>query len=310
MIALVGQSGSVGNSICACGGIDRCFDSDNVKEAYGLKPDLLIYAGLGETWELNSLAPAAYIERIIQSEKDIWQIEPKHVVLISTIDVFRTTEGVDENTVVDITKLHPFGHNRYLLEEWTRDYDPEALIIRLPVPFGERVRGNFIFDMIDRIPGEVNPLKYKTMARKFKMLNQYYTEEERPELRETFRKLGFTAVDLNDSRSRFQFYPLSRLWDDIRIGLENDIRLWHAATEPVSTAEVYQAIYGEEFMNHVAGPPADYDCRTIYDALFGGRDGYICGKEDIIRQIKTFVEEQTALLAGTDGQKEKDGEKE
>ena len=178
MIALVGQSGSVGNSICVCGGIDRCFDSDNVKEAYGLKPDLLIYAGLGETWELNSLAPAAYIERIIQSEKDIWQIEPKHVVLISTIDVFRTTEGVDENTVVDITKLHPFGHNRYLLEEWTRDYDPEALIIRLPVPFGERVRGNFIFDMIDRIPGEVNPLKYKTMARKFKMLNQYYTQEE------------------------------------------------------------------------------------------------------------------------------------
>ena len=49
---------------------------------------------------------------------------------------------------------------------------------------------------------------------------------------------------------------------------------------------------GKEFINELGGIPADYDYRTIYDDLFGGKGGYICGKETVMEDIKKFVEER------------------
>ena len=38
--------------------------------------------------------------------------------------------------------------------------------------------------------------------------------------------------------------------------------------------------------------PARYDFRSRYAELFGGRDGYIFSKEQVLAEIKTFMEEQ------------------
>lgn len=62
------------------------------------------------------------------------------------------------------------------------------------------------------------------------------------------------------------------------------------ATEPVSAAELYKALTGEVFKNELKGTPARYDFRTTYAAKFGGKAGYICSKEEILADIKMFVE--------------------
>ena len=105
-----------------------------------------------------------------------------------------------------------------------------------------------------------------------------------------FRALGFSALNFTDSRSIYQFYNLGRLWADIQTALDKGIKLWHPATEPVSAGEVYKYLTGNEFVNELGGILADYDYRTIHDDKFGGNNGYICGKEQVLREIKEFVE--------------------
>ncbi len=310
MVALAGCKGIVGRNLSASGNIDRGFDSEHIEEAYGLRPELLIYAGL---WEKNEkderISPAADIARIIEAEQEIWQIGPKKLVLISTVDVFREPKGVDENTEIDTDHMRAYGHGRYLLEKWVRQFRPDALIVRLPAIYGNPLERNFIYDMVNLIPPMLDPEIFRKLVRKAPELRSYYslrkdgffwhgelTAEEKGTLRQTFRRLGYTSLNFTDSRSRFQFYPLARLWDDIQIAMRNDVRLWHAVTQPVTAAEICRAVDGEEFDNLLGGTPADYDCRTVYDELFGGCRGYLWEKQKVLRQLVLFVEEQRKRL--------------
>lgn len=65
--------------------------------------------------------------------------------------------------------------------------------------------------------------------------------------------------------------------------------MWHPATEPVSAGEIYEYLTGKSFKNELEGVPADYNYRTVNDALFTGKDGYICDKNKILEEIKEFT---------------------
>ena len=62
MVALVGYTGFVGSNIYAKGQIDQVYNSKNIEEAYGLKPDLLIYSGLRAEKYLANNAPEKDME--------------------------------------------------------------------------------------------------------------------------------------------------------------------------------------------------------------------------------------------------------
>ena len=116
------------------------------------------------------------------------------------------------------------------------------------------------------------------------------SDDEKEELKERFRALGFSALNFTDSRSIYQFYNLRRLWGDIQIALNAGITLWHPATEPVSAAEIYEYLTGEKFVNELDGEPADYNYKTLYAQTFGGTDEYICNQESVLKDIKKFIE--------------------
>lgn len=305
MTALVGYTGFVGSNIYAEGTFDAVYNSKNIEEAYGTNPDLLIYAGLRAEKYLANNAPEKDMELIIQAEENIQKINPQKLVLISTIDVFKVPKDVDENSKIDIVGLHAYGYNRYQLELWVRQNYPDALIIRLPGLFGINIKKNFIYDFINLIPSMLTAKKMAELDKIDKELKLFYqlqdngfykvitlNDEQKRILKEKFLKIGFTALNFTDSRSVYQFYPLSRLWNDIQIALDNDIKLWHPATEPISTAELYEYLTGEKFMNELAGIPADYNYKTIYADIFGGMNGYICKKEEILEYILRFVKER------------------
>ena len=52
---------------------------------------------------------------------------------------------------------------------------------------------------------------------------------------------------------------------------------------------MYEYLTGNSFVNELGGTPADYDYKTVHDAIFGGSNGYICKKEDVLKDIKEFV---------------------
>lgn len=301
MNALVGYTGFVGSNLYEAGEFDAVYNSKNIQEAFGTNPDLLIYAGLRAEKYLANNEPKKDLEQIRIAENNILRINPKKLVLISTIDVFKKPSGVDENSVIETDGLHAYGYNRYLLECWVRENYSDALIIRLPGLFGKNIKKNFIYDFINVIPFMLKEDKYLELSQRNPEIMNYYVkqdngfykvsvkDEEREGLKNMFKESGFSALNFTDSRSRYQFYYLRNLWADINTALKAGIKLWHPATEPVSAEELYKYLTGEEFVNELDGIPADYDYRTIHDAAFGGSSGYISDKAKVLKDIKRFV---------------------
>lgn len=300
--ALVGYTGFVGSNICENERFDGMYNSRNVEEAYGTKPDLLVYAGLRAEKYLANHEPEKDLELINQAENNIMQIAPKKLVLISTVDVLKNPAGADENTLINTEGLNAYGANRYVLEQFVRKEYPEALIIRLPGLFGKNIKKNFIYDYMNRIPFMLTETKMKELEKKDLEIKWYYKlqnngfykvneldNDEKDILREKFNAIGFSALNFTDSRSVYQFYPLSHLWKDINVALEHNIHLFHPATEPISAGELYEYLTGKTFKNELAGKPAYYDFRTIHDKIYGGKNGYISSKQEVMEEIKNFV---------------------
>lgn len=301
MNALVGFTGFVGSNLYACGKFDQAFNSKNIEDAYGTSPDLLIYAGVRAEKYLANDNPSKDVAQILDAENNIKKIHPKKLVLISTVDVFKSPVGVDENSAIETDGLHAYGYNRHQLELWVRGNYPDALIIRLPALFGANIKKNFLYDYMNVIPTMLKDSKFDELAQKEPILKAYYEplgngfykvdvpDDKRDSLKEVFGRLGFSALHFTDSRSRFQFYNLRCLWNDIQEALASDLKLCHLVTEPVSAGDLYEYLSGKKYTNIKNRKPADYDCRTVYGKIFNGGNGYIDTAENVMKQIKQFV---------------------
>lgn len=304
MRALVGYTGFVGSNIYAAGEFDAAYNSKNIADAYGTDPELLIYAGLRAEKYLANHTPEKDQALIFQAEDNIRRINPKQLILISTIDIFKTPKDVDETSEIDTVGLHPYGYNRYQLELWVRDRYPDALIIRLPGLFGKNIKKNFIYDYIHRIPFMLTEAKFNELVKVDPKIKKYYhyqdngffkvdvVDKERTKLKEILQKMGFSSLHFTDSRSSYQFYNLENLWGDIQVALKAGIRLLHLATEPVSVSELYEYLAEEKFVNEITDTPADYNYKTVYDMIFGGKEGYVKNKRQVLKDVREFVERE------------------
>ena len=202
--------------------------------------------------------------------------------------------------------LLPYGRNRLHLERLVQDTYRDALIVRLPGLFGKNIKKNFIYDLIRVIPSALTVEKFAQLSQSSPMLSDYYSpdnhgffqcrpliKQESKKLKEEFLRLGFTALHFTDSRGQFQFYHLSHLWGHIQIALRHSIPLLNLATEPLTAAQIYRFILGEDFINEIPEKPVPlYDFYTKYDSFFGGKGGYLYSKNTLLEEIRTFVEGQ------------------
>lgn len=302
MKSLVGFTGFVGSNIAAKGNFDGLYNTKNIESAYGTNPELLIYAGIrAEKFYANN-DPKKDFENIVVAFDNIKKIQPKKLVLISTIDVYKDPNQVDENTDIELDGLEPYGYNRYQLECMVRKEYPNALIIRLPGLYGKNIKKNFIYDAIHIIPSLLKVEKYEELTKKSSLIAASYIQQDEKfykckvakeniaALKEEFLKVGFSALNFTDSRGNFQFYNLSNLWEHIQIALENNIKLLNLATEPVNIGELYSYIFGDPFVNEISKHVPNYNYKTIHDKVFKGSTGYLIDKDKVLQDIKQFVE--------------------
>ena len=95
----------------------------------------------------------------------------------------------------------------------------------------------------------------------------------------------------------FQFYNLARIGKDIDTALAAELSLVNFATEPVTVREVARHAFGIEFANDLGRLPPRYDVRTKHAAIFGGSDGYLESREQVLDGLKSFVESERNRLS-------------
>ena len=177
MNALVGSTGFVGSNLYTPERFQAAYHSKNIADAYGTEPDLLVYAGVRAEKYLANHDPEKDMENIRLAERNIAEIRPRRLVLVSTVDVFRNSAGADEAAPVETAGLHPYGLHRYRLEQWVRENHPDALVVRLPALFGKNLKKNFIYDYIHRIPSMLTREKFAELSGREPRLNRYYAAQ-------------------------------------------------------------------------------------------------------------------------------------
>lgn len=145
--ALIGYTGFVGGNLLAQRSFDACYNSSNIEEISGRTFDLVVCAGApAEKWKANA-DPERDLVSIERLAGSIAGSRSRHIVLISTVDVFGYPIGVDEDSRVPTEGLHAYGRNRRLLEELIASRF-ETTIVRLPGLYGPGLKKNVIFDLL------------------------------------------------------------------------------------------------------------------------------------------------------------------
>lgn len=301
---LVGSTGFVGANLLAKRPFDKALHSTDIAEAFGGNNGLVVYAGVPAAMFLANSDPAADLAVMQAARENLRRINAKKTVLISSIAVYADSRGKTEADDPAGEGLAPYGANRLQLEKWVREDHPDALIVRLPALYGIHLKKNFLYDLHTITPAMLREEKYRELAARCELVEKGYSPAENgfyklngsvsgAALREWFAAQSFNALAFTDSRSRYQFYDLGRLWEDIEACLQNDLRLVNLTTPPVSAAKVYTALTGKIWKNELDRAPFDYDLRSLYAGQLGGQGGYLCSEEDELRDIRTFMEEWT-----------------
>lgn len=146
---LIGFSGFVGTTICRQSTFEVLFNSKNIPSIEGHSFNLLVCAAApAQKWIANR-DPLADRQNIDSLVAHLRTVTCNTFVLISTVDVFKSPIGVDEDTPVDEEGLHAYGLHRRLLEKIVQNYFSNHLIVRLPGLVGPGLRKNVIFDFLN-----------------------------------------------------------------------------------------------------------------------------------------------------------------
>lgn len=192
-IAIIGHTGFVGQHLREAWPRAHLFNSKNIETIRNRHFDTVYCCGVyAKKWIANQ-HPEADSEQIKRLVDDLETIQCKCFVLISTIDVYDTSDAskVASGNSEQPMSSEPYGRHRYELEEWAR-CKFNAFIVRLPALFGLGLSKNALFDL---------------------------QHEHRLEF-------------INGADS-FQWYDLSRLAADIATSLEKNMRITDLFPAPI-----------------------------------------------------------------------------
>lgn len=254
--AIIGHTGFVGGNIAAQHHFDARFNSKNIEAIRGQQFHTLVVSGMpAAKWIANRdpLGDRAVLDRLWNC---ISTCTAECVVIVSTVDVYASPVGVDEDTLIEPIYVSSYGKHRLELEQRASEHFPHVLTVRLPGLFGPGLKKNAIYDLLHdnethKIPAE----------------------------------------------GSFQFYNLNRIWRDIETALGAGLKLVNFATEPVTVREVARRAFGIEFDNDPGGMPPRYEMWTKHAAIFGGHEGYLETREQVLAGIQEFVAAELRSLS-------------
>jgi hypothetical protein len=170
--ALIGFSGFVGSTLLKQAHFESLYRSTNICDLEDQSFDTVVCAGApAQKWIANR-EPEADRQKIDGLIAHLKTIQCKTFILISTVDVFKSPIGVDEDTAVDESGLHAYGLHRRLLEKFVESHLANPLIVRLPGLVGPRLRKNVIFDFLN--DNNLHAIDSRGVFQFYPMVNIWY----------------------------------------------------------------------------------------------------------------------------------------
>lgn len=247
--ALIGYTGFVGGNIDSQYQFDDKYNSSNIATIEGQEYDLVVSAAnRAEMWRINQ-EPEKDLAEINEFIGHIGKAKIKKLVLISTVGIYKDPNGANEDTQIETDGLLPYGANRYYLEQFCRD-NFDTTIVRLPGLFGEGLKKNVIFDLlndnnIDRI--------HKDGVYQYYNLGNIWSDIQ-------------TALDNNLPLVNLATPPVST---------EEVARECFGIEFTNAPADI---------------KPAFWDMHSKYADIYGGEGNYLYTKQQELDDIKAFVE--------------------
>ncbi|GAB3374893.1 NAD-dependent epimerase/dehydratase family protein [Azotobacter armeniacus] len=173
--ALIGFSGFVGSTLMVQTSFDSRYRSTNIRDIEGQTFDSIVCAGASAQKWIANRDPETDRRNIQDLIAPLETVRCRRFVLISTVDVFKTPSGIDEDSPVDESGLHPYGLHRRRLEQFVEHHFPEHLIVRLPGLVGPRLRKNVVFDLLN--DNNLQSVDSRSVFQFYPMVNLWYDIE-------------------------------------------------------------------------------------------------------------------------------------
>ncbi|MBN2975167.1 NAD(P)-dependent oxidoreductase [Pseudomonas lactucae] len=170
--SLIGYSGYVGGTLLKQESFTSLYRSTNIGDIDNQSFDTVVCAGApAQKWIANR-EPEADRQKIEALIAHLRTVKCQTFILISTVDVFKSPLGVDEDTPVDEADLHAYGLHRRLLEKFVEEHFPNHLIVRLPGLVGPGLRKNVIFDFLN--DNNLQAIDSRGVFQFYPMVNLWY----------------------------------------------------------------------------------------------------------------------------------------
>ena len=147
--ALIGHTGFVGSNLKQQYNFTDLYNSKNIESMKGQEYDLVICAGVSAVKWMANKEPQKDLEGIKALEGVLSTINAKEFILISTIDVYATTQYLDEDFDCASVDNHAYGTHRLSFEKFCDEKFDNCTIVRLPGLFGDGLKKNVIYDLLN-----------------------------------------------------------------------------------------------------------------------------------------------------------------
>lgn len=247
--ALVGHTGFVGSNLAAHGDYASLFNSANIQEMAGQSFDEVTCAGISAVKWLANKEPEQDWAGIQGLLDVLGTVRARRFVLISTIDVYPRPD-------------QPLDESAELEHRPNHPYGQHRLAV-------ERwVETRFAEHAIVRLPALFGPNLKKNAL--FDLIH------------------GHEVHKINPAGS-FQWYPVSRLPQDLETVRRAGLRLVNLFTEPVAMGRIVEAFFPGSPVGLPASPAPSYRLITGHAELFGGRDGYVMDAAAVMDAMGAYV---------------------
>lgn len=312
---LIGHTGFVGSALLRQTHFDACFNSSNIVDIAGQRFGTLVCAAApGSMFEANK-RPKDDRTKVHALMDHLGRVEAQRVILISSIAVLENFAGGDDEGTSAFQSELAYGRHRRELEAFVEERFAEHLIVRLPALFGQGLRKNFLFDLLNPVPtmltveridaliaalgeplaGRVRALYTLNPENGMWVLDRpaLAADPRRAALEDAFSALCFSATQFHHRETTYQYYGIARLWPDIGIALEAGLSHIHLVSEPLTAARIHARLTGRAMLETSARLHCE-DMHTRHAALWGVSGPYQTDAETTLDRLEAFFASEKA----------------